>query len=64
MPAPSEAFVAAAEKAAWRAGGAALDSSGAERADYAQACGLLLDIRDMAELWRSGAPPDPAAWPP
>lgn len=64
IPAPDEAFIEAAEVTSWRLGAAALGSSGAERADYVKAYDLLLGIREVAELWRSGAPPDPAAWPP
>jgi hypothetical protein len=63
IPPPDEAFIAAAEDSAWRAGNKALTAGGAEREDYAEASAQLLNIRDLARLWRSGAPPDPAAWP-
>jgi hypothetical protein len=61
---PSQADVSELDQAVWRAGNAALCAGGSGRDEMTRLTEGLAAVRDLAELWRSGAPADPAAWPP
>jgi hypothetical protein len=60
---PSQADVGELDQAVWRAGNAALGTGGPDRDEMTRLTESLAAVRDLAELWRSGAPPDPSAWP-